>query len=829
MGEIYSAEDTQLGRTVALKILPTAVAADPDRMRRFVLEAKAASALNHPNILTVHEIGSEGDRYFIVTEFVDGITLRKKMVQKQTSLDEAINIIAQLIDALSAAHAAGIVHRDIKPENIMLRTDGYVKVLDFGLAKLLEQQEIDSDASTLIDTVPGIVLGTVSYMSPEQLRGQQVDVRTDIWSTGVVFFEMVTGKLPFTGANTLDVAASILSERPVRPSEARADLHIELSTFLSHLLEKDPERRCSSVHQVKSELEVLRRKLESSRLGSNLSTVPYVEPQLQKQSGRFAGARGAQPAVALAPTPPGIIVLPFASVGFGEGDSSIGIGLGSVITTDLAKIRNLSVISQRALDQSDLQRGNREARELAHELGATFLLEGEILREGHRLKITNRLIDVASSRVIWGGQYRGEDSDLFKIQDEVCESVASALKLNLSTTVREEIGRPATDNIEAFEFYSKGEAFLERRDIKENIDFAIQMFEEALKLDPNFSLALAGLGEAYWSKYETTRVIDWVDRAIAASDRALVLDPRQGRVHLSLGIIYHGTGNLSAAIEEFEKASEIQPLSDDSFRWLGRCYLEKGEAQRAVEYLQRAISIRPGFWDNHNRLGSCYYTLGRYQDAAEQFRKVITIQPDNHYGYDNLGGIYYLLGRYEDAVTMHRRAIEIRPSDRAYSNLGCNYFYLGRFEEAIEAYQQSLKLDPGNSINHRNLGDAYARIGRESEAKEHYKIAVDLLQKSLLVNPNDAELLSQLAVYQAKLNDSERARQSITEAVNRAPHNIQILYHKAVVHALTGQPDAAIDALNTALSQGYSPSEASRDPDFHVLQNNHKFQKLFTK
>src|SRR4030095_10658347 len=402
---------------------------------------------------------------------------------------------------------------------------------------------------------------------------------------------------------------------------------------------------------------------------------------------------------------PTILVLPLQAVGSDESSSYIGVGLAHAITTDLAKIIGLSVLSKSA-GAGRVDDTGHGIRQLAQELGATILLEGEVMRSGSVIGVRARLSDAETGRVIWGAQYRGDPTDLFGFQDAVCAGVAEALKLSISSEIRDEIARPATTNIDAFEFYSRGRAFLERRDVQENVDFAVQVFEEALRLDQNFSLAYAGLGEAYWQKYQITHDSAWIDGAISASDHALRLDPNQAQVDVALGIIYHGTGKVDHAIAEFETAVDLQPMNDDAHKWLGRCWQGKGEMERAVACLEKAIRIRPGYWENYNRLGICYYFFGRYRDAADQFRKVITIQPDNYLGYNTLGGIYNLLGQYEDAVTMHRRAIEIYPNASSYANLGTDYFALARYNDAITAYKSAIDLDPRGDVLYRNLGDA---------------------------------------------------------------------------------------------------------------------------
>ena len=513
-------------------------------------------------------------------------------------------------------------------------------------------------------------------------------------------------------------------------------------------------------------------------------------------------------------------------VGSDESSPFVGIGLAHAITTDLAKIKGLSVLSKSA-GAGRVDEVGRGARELARELGATILLEGEVMRAGQMIGVMARLTDAETGHVIWGSQYRGDAADLFSIQDAVCESVAEALKLSISADVRDQLARPATTNLDAFEFYSKGRAFLERYEVVENVDFAVQMFDEALKLDYDFSLAYAGLGEAYWRKYQDTREGVWVNRAIAASDRALALDPYQAQVHISLGIIYHGTGKIERAVEEFELAVELRPASDDAFRWLGRCYTRKGEAERAISCFEKAIEIRPGYWDNYNNLGNAYYTFGRYREASEQFRRIIEIQPDNFQGYSNLGSMYYLLGLYEDAVAMYRRAIEIYPNEDSYGNLGTAYFYLERYEDAQAAYKSAMEVDPRNDVLHRNLGDVYLRVERRQDAEAQFEIAIGLLSDHLKINPDDAPRLGDLAICQAKLGDSQKASASIERAIALEPHNTNLMYAKAVVYALTGDPEKAIADLGRALAHGYSSSEAERDPDLEVLRERQEYKSLF--
>jgi tetratricopeptide (TPR) repeat protein len=667
-------------------------------------------------------------------------------------------------------------------------------------------------------------MGTLSYMSPEQLRGEPLDERTDIFSFGIVLHEMITGDLPFPGANSFEVAASILKDPALEIGTVPQPLPLGIKNVVARLLEKQRRDRYASFAEVKAAIESLKREPIATSSGDWQPTVALPAALSAHRSASLAAAmRSSASAFAVPPT---ILVLPLQSVGSDEGSAYIGIGLAHAITTDLAKIKGLSVLSKSA-GAGVVGETGRGIRQFAQELGATILLEGEVMRAGEIIGVMARLTDAETGRVIWGSQYRGDAADLFSIQDAVCESIAEALKLGISSEVRDQIARPATTNIDAFEFYSRGRAYLERRDVTANIDFGVQMFEEALRLDPDFALAYAGLGEAYWQKYRITHDSAWVDAAISASDHALVLDPNQAQVHVSLGIIYHGTGKIDRAIEEFERAADLQLMNDDAYKWLGRCWQGKGEMERAVGCFEKAIRIRPGYWENYNRLGICYYFFGHYRDAAEQFRKVITIQPDNYLGYNTLGGIYNLLGLYEDAVTMHRRAIEIYPNASSWANLGTDYFSLARYEDAVAAYKSAIELDPRGDVLYRNLGDAYLRIGKTEDAEEQYIRATVLLQEHLSVNHDDAPRLGHLAICHAKLKRYEDALSIIERAITLEPRNTTLMYQQAVVYALVGDPERAINHLTHALSHGYSRPDAEHDADLDTLRGRAEFQSLF--
>ncbi len=829
LGEVYLAEDLKLRRSVAIKFIARHKEISPAAEKRFLREARAASQLNHPNIVTIYEAGETDNHAYIVMEYVEGRSLRELLLACELTPQTTIDIALQISDALAEAHSHNLIHRDIKPENILLTSRERVKVLDFGLARNFGSLTSDQEGPTIVDSLTdsGAIVGTLPYMSPEQLRGDPLDKRSDIFSFGIVLFEMMTGHHPFKGANAFEIASLILKQETVSTELFAPAVPASVTSLIVRILEKDRVRRFESFGEVLNSLESIKNDLNKAEVKlESFTPVGAVRP--------LSGVSFLNSKVSTVASPnsnvtrPTVLVLPLEAIGSQEENSFIGIGLAYSITTGLAKIRDLSVLSKAASAGQDAP-GGRDTRTYARDLGATILLEGEVMRAGNTLRIMVRLSDVESGRVIWGDQYSGVESDLFTIQDTVCESVASALRVRISSDDRERpaIAQPA--NLDAFERYSKGRAFLERREVTRNIDYALQMFEEAVKLDESFALAQAGLGEAYWLKYEATHEDAWIERAITACDRALILDPKHSQVHLSLGIVYHGTGKVDRAIEEFKSVLEMQPLSDDAPRWLGRCAMERDELESALSHFQQAIKIRPGYWENYTSLGICYYTLGRYEEAAEQFRRLISIQPDNYHGYNNLGAMYYMLGRYQDAIAMHLRAIEIHPAAKAYSNLGSNYFYLERYDEAVAAYRSAIELDPGDDVLYRNLGDALLRSGQPDEASIQFEKAISLLKDALHTNPSRAQLSGRLAICQAKLNRREEASNSIDRAISLEPHNTMLMYKRAVVLSLSGNDDDAAASLRDALRNGYSLSEALRDPDLESLRSRAEYQSLFAK
>lgn len=785
MGEVYLAEDPLLGRTVAIKVLSRRGREADHAEARFLREAQTASSCNHPNIASIYELGQTEDASYIVMEYVQGHNLRADVGEQVLPPDSILDIAIQVCSALEAAHNRGVIHRDIKPENILISQSGHVKLVDFGLAKRVPQRQVPG-TSTLIEnlTQTGVLIGTPAYMSPEQIKGEEPDVGADIFSFGIVLYEMITGKLPFPGESALEIAASILRDRALRIESGSSKTIRQLGAIVDRCLEKDRNNRYATISEVKKHL---------IEIQKGQAPDPLVLRSQAKSSDKDVTI---------------ILVSPFQWIGAPGKSDFIPLVITRALITDLTRIPGVSVLSGPA---------GKEAMQTARELGAGILLEGEIVEADEKIAVMARLTNVATAQVLWGGQHRSDASDLFAIQDTVCQHVSDALQITLTSEVRTQIARPATSNVDAFHHYAEGKTLMERHDKSENLTSAIHLFEEALNLDPKFALAYAGLGEAYCQKYHKEGDPAYMKRAVEACDNALILDPSQAQVHISLGILYYNTGKIDRALEELLRAVEIQPASDEAHQWIGRCYLFNNDREGAVASFQKAISIRP-FWEHYVLLGKCLANFGEYKEAIEQYRQVIFLQPDNYHGYINLGAMYYMLGEYSEAATIFKRAIEIYPSHEAMSNLGAAYFYLEDYANAIEMFLQAVRLNPNDDIYHRNLGDAYQGAGMNEEANNEYAIACRLIEQALRIASTDANLIGRLAICQAKCGLFAEAAANIQRAGELSPQDATILYYRSVALALSGNSKDAAGILQQALEQGYSRAEAERDPDLDSLR-----------
>jgi serine/threonine-protein kinase len=691
MGEIYRASDTRLRRDVAIKILPEKFMQNASAVERFMREAHAASALNHPNILTIYDIGKHDEIHFIATEFVEGQTLRERIKAASLALAEALDIAVQVSGALVAAHAAGIVHRDIKPENIMVRADGYVKILDFGIAKLSERtpQKGETDAATLIQeakTTPGMILGTASYMSPEQARGMEVDARSDIFSLGVVIYEMIAGRLPFAGGTISDVIASILKSEPKPLGELVKNIPSELEWSIAKALNKDREQRYQTIKGFLSDLKRMRQRLEFETELKRVNSSDFISAERQMtlampKDSLVRPMRKTRRAI------DSLAVLPLVNDGDDPNSEYLSDGITECIINSLSVLPKLRVVPRSTAfrykgKQADLQ-------EIGSELGVRAIVAGRVVQIGDSIIVKMELVDIANEAHLWGEQYRRTTTDIFSLVEEIAEDISEKLKLKLTGEQKKQLAKRYTENTEAYQFYLKGRYFVTSKRTEEWIKKGIEYFQKAIDLDPNYALAFSGIADAYgflasstggWSPHKG------YPRAKAAALKALELDDALGEAHCSLGFSYL--------------------LYDWNWK----------EAEREFK---RAIELSPNYPSAHDGYGFYLKAVGRFDEAIEKGKQVQRLDPLSPFAHVSLGYAYYFARDYEKAIEECNKALELdKYSTSAYRNLGLAYLQQGKLDNAIAALNKAVTFSSGGLAFESYLGYAYARAGKETEALE---------------------------------------------------------------------------------------------------------------
>lgn len=743
MGEVYLAEDTRLGRKLALKILPAEFTQDAERVARFRQEARAASALNHPNIITIYEVGEHEGVHFIATEYIEGRTLRHCLQLAGMQLREALEIAIQIAGALQAAHEAGITHRDIKPENVMIRPDGYVKVLDFGLAKLTEKREGErergraGEEDTLILapplphspspplSLPGTVMGTVTYMSPEQARGLGVDARSDIFSLGVALYEMITGRPPFDGATSSDVIAAILVSDPRPISQLVAGVPAELEWNLNKALRKERDDRYQTIKSFLSDLKHLKNRLDFEAEFARIGPTGLAEP-----SGRISGAiseavtteiSGAVNQAIAAPirrssgrAVDSLAIIPLANDGGDAEMEYLGDGITESIINTLAQLPQLRVIPRSTVFR---YKGREvDPQQIGEELDVRAVLTGRILQLGDSLIVKTELVDVAKHTQLWGEQYRRPFTDIFALQEEISEEISEKLRLQLTGEERQKLVKRYTDNTEAYHLYLKGRYYVHKR-TPDWIRKGIECFLQAIDLDPNYALAYAGLAEAYGFLASSTGgqpPREAYPKAKAAALKALELDEALGEAHCTLGFFrLLFDWDFAAAEAEFKRAVELSPNFANAWDGLGFYYKATGQREAAIRACQRAQELEPLSLFITLSHAWAYYFARQYDRAMEQGRKTLDMDPNFGFAYWHRGMACIQQKKFDDAVTALRKAIGLSgPATTFISYLGYANARLGKEREARQMIAQLERVSKRQYVSsyfiamiHLGLGD----------------------------------------------------------------------------------------------------------------------------
>jgi serine/threonine-protein kinase len=832
MGEVWRARDTRLGREVALKVLPQAFSSDHEHVVRFRREAQLLAALSHPHIASIYSFETVDDVLVLVMEMVPGRTIRELLQAGPLPLGHALVVAHEVAEALGAAHLKGILHRDMKPSNVMVTPEGHVKLLDFGLAKafapgppgpdLSQSPTLEAGAS-----LKGVILGTASYMSPEQVRGAELDPRSDVWAFGCLLFEMLAGKKAFDGQTSSDVLVAVLDREPDWTALPR-DTPLLLIQLLKACLAKNVEDRLPDLAQAGRQIDLV-------RSGQTLPAPEAAGPSLhvRRRPRRLALAGLALLPVTAAlgwavlrfragwvlPATKRLAVLPAADFTGRSDGRQLCDGFSASLRSKLQRVSGVSIVLPVAA------RLETDPARVVRDTGANLILSPSVRKSGEEVQLAYSLTLARSPVQIDAGDVTGLESDWFRLENELVERIRASLELGLEprgrSPPREEIARgpPQSDYLVAL-------GCLERTDDPSLFQKAAEILER-IPGGTDSALVEAALGRAYLSSFNLSKDVALGQRAREAAERAVRLDPDLPEAQITFARILRATGRPAEAVPILRKVLEKEPGHAEAVALLAAALEGAGDVAGSEATWRRLVDMRPTSWAGHMGFGGFFFNQSRYEEAAAEYQRAIKLNPGVYGVYYSLGAVRVRQGRFDDAVGALKKSIEIKPSALAYSNLGTCQYLLGDFPEACESFGRAITLAPSDYRYHAYLGDSLTWTpGHSEKARQAYEAAIPLAESVLRVNPRDAEAMATLALCYSRAGRRDEATRLVERSIALEPQNPFVLQRASVVTLVLGRRDESLHLLARALERGYGTAEIRADPEFSTLQNDPRFQQL---
>jgi serine/threonine protein kinase/tetratricopeptide (TPR) repeat protein len=736
MGIVYKAVDIRLDRPVALKFLPDNMVQDSQALERFRREARAASALNHPGICTIYDIGEQGGRGFIAMEFIDGETLRSHIHGKALPLEEILKLGIQIAEALDAAHAEGIIHRDIKPDNIFVTKRGQAKVLDFGLAKLVPKGIASADADSGggvpgATSIVGIISGTPSYMSPEQVRGDDLDERTDIFSLGLLLYEMATGRQAFSGGTGGKIIEAVLTRSPVPARNINPDIPPRLEEIINRAVHKDREQRYQHAADIRADLQQLQRDTDPGTVSGWRAPEKDAESVLTpttshlQSSGKLRARNSTARTGALRPQRvskiiDSLAVLPFENASRDPEHEYLSDGIAGSLINILATVPKLRVIAQSTVFR---YKGRRiDPQVVGHELNVRAVLTGRIMQSGGSLRIGTELVDVATGSQLWGAQYDRKPGDIFAIQDEISNEMSGKLRLKLTRAEKKRLTKHQTDDAEAYRLYLKGRHHWNRW-TEDGFYKAIEYFQQAVEKDPGYALAYTGLADSYvllgWNSYLPPK--DAFPKGKMAAMQALRLDPHLGEAHTPLAaVLWLQDWQWPEAQREFERSLALNPAHPTANHWYAEYLMIIGRHTEAIERMKKSQELDPLSLIISVAIGWAFYMARRYDEALEQLRRTVELDPNYPVTYWILGLLLRKMGRYQLAIAEGEQGVKLSGgSPLMNAALAQTFATAGRKEKAIQILDHLTNLTKQKYVAPYFFAGIHIGLGEDERAIEY--------------------------------------------------------------------------------------------------------------